>query len=251
LIGPGIASSQPPGAAVAAVIVAAGSGERLGAGLPKALVPLQGRPLLTWALEAFLSHPDIGSVVVVAPTAELTTVQACVDGRASVVAGGDTRQASVDAGLAALAPDVGLVLVHDAARPLVQPSVISAVVAVLRAGDQAVIPVLPVVDTIKRVDAEGRVVATVDRSELRAVQTPQGFVRSVLLAAHRAAEQRSLTDVTDDAGLAEALGVPVRTVAGSELCFKITTPHDLRLAHAMAAELDAATQDQNPGRGSR
>ncbi|MDQ1745080.1 MAG: 2-C-methyl-D-erythritol 4-phosphate cytidylyltransferase [Pseudonocardiales bacterium] len=214
--------------------------------MPKALVPLHGRPLLTWALEAFTTHPDIDTVVVVAPAAELTAVQTCAGRRAVVVAGGATRQASVDAGLAALTPDVGLVLVHDAARPLVPSSMISAVVAALRAGDQAVIPVLPVADTIKRVDADGQVVATVDRRELRAVQTPQGFLRSVLLAAHRAAEDRSLTDVTDDAGLAEALGVPVRTVAGSELCFKVTTPHDLRLAHAMAAELDAPTQAGGP-----
>ncbi len=241
-----ISSGSEPAGAAAAILVAAGSGQRLGAGLPKALVPLHGRPLLTWALEAFLDHPDIGSVVVVAPAAELSTVQTCVGGRASVVAGGATRQASVDAGLAALAPDIGLVLVHDAARPLVHPSVISAVVTTLRGGDQAVIPVLPVVDTIKRVDAEGRVVATVDRSELRAVQTPQGFLRSVLLAAHLAAEHHSLTDVTDDAGLVEALGVPVRTVAGSELCFKVTTPHDLRLAHALAAELDAMSQAGGP-----
>lgn len=226
--------------------MAAGSGQRLGAGLPKALVPLHGRPLLSWALAAFADHPDVGPVVVVAPAAELSTVRSCVDGRALVVAGGATRQASVDAGLSALPADVTLVLVHDAARPLVHPPVISAVVTALRSGDQAVIPVLPVTDTIKRVDASGRVVATVDRAELRAVQTPQGFVRSVLLAAHRAAEQRSLTDVTDDAGLVEALGVPVRTVAGSELCFKVTTPYDLRLAHAMASELDALTQAGGP-----
>jgi len=238
LSGPGPASDEP----AAAVIVAAGSGLRLGAGLPKALVPLHGRPLLSWALQAFATHPDIGTVVVVAPAAELATVRACVDGRAQVVAGGSTRQASVDAGLAALPPDVGLVLVHDAARPLVHPSVISAVVGALRGGDQAVIPVLPVADTIKRVDGTGQVVATVDRGELRAVQTPQGFLRSVLVAAHRAAENRALTDVTDDAGLAEALGVPVRTVAGSELCFKVTTPYDLRLAHAMATEFDALTR---------
>lgn len=222
--------------------MAAGSGQRLGAGLPKALVPLHGRPLLSWALEAFAGHPEVDLVVVVAPAAELATVESCVEGRALVVAGGATRQASVDAGLAALPPDVGLVLVHDAARPLVQPAVISAVVAALRGGDQAVIPVLPVVDTIKRVNAAGQVLGTVDRSELRAVQTPQGFVRSVLLAAHRAAEDRALTDVTDDAGLAEALGVPVATVAGSELCFKVTTPHDLGLAHALATRPDAPAQ---------
>jgi 2-C-methyl-D-erythritol 4-phosphate cytidylyltransferase len=222
------------------VIVAAGSGERLGAGLPKALVPLHGRPLLTWALDAFTSHPDIDSVVVVVPENALAAVRAEVGDVAgttvAVVAGGTSRQRSVDLGLAAVPADVELVLVHDAARPLVEASVISAVVACLRQGAPAVIPVLPVTDTVKRVDDSGRVIATLDRTELRAVQTPQGFSREVLLAAHRAAEQRSLVDLTDDAGLLEALGVPVQTVPGAELCFKITTPYDLRLAHRMAPE---------------
>ncbi|MDQ1738664.1 MAG: 2-C-methyl-D-erythritol 4-phosphate cytidylyltransferase [Pseudonocardiales bacterium] len=222
------------------MIVAAGSGERLGAGVPKALVPLHGRPLLDWALDAFTNHPDIDAVVVVAPADAVPAVRAQVADRGadrvSVVAGGASRQRSVDLGLAAVEPDVELVLVHDAARPLVQAPVISAVVARLRQGDQAVIPVLPVTDTVKRVDSAGRVVATVDRTELRAVQTPQGFCRAVLLAAHRAAEQRCLTEVTDDAGLLEALGVAVQTVPGAESCFKITTPYDLWLAHRVAPE---------------
>jgi 2-C-methyl-D-erythritol 4-phosphate cytidylyltransferase len=231
---------------IAAVIVAAGSGQRLAAGMPKALVPLHGRPLLAWALDALAGHPDIDSVVVVAPPDAIAAVTACAGGRAVVVAGGPSRQVSVDRGLAALGPGVRLVLVHDAARPLVPASVVSAVVAALRAGDQAVIPVLPVADTIKRVDGTGRVVATLDRAELRAVQTPQGFSRAALAAAHRSAAEHALTDVTDDAGLLEALGVPVRTVPGAELCFKITTPYDLRLAHAMARELDAMTQAGGP-----
>jgi len=228
------------------VIVAAGSGQRLAAGMPKALVPLHGRPLLAWALDAFTGHPDIDSVVVVAPPDAIAAAEDCAAGRASVVAGGASRQASVQLGLAALAPGIGLVLVHDAARPLVPGSVISAVVAALHAGEQAVIPVLPVADTIKRVDGTGQVVDTLDRTQLRAVQTPQGFSRTALVAAHRAARERSLTDVTDDAGLLEALGVPVRTVPGAELCFKITGPHDLRLAHALARELDATTQSGGP-----
>lgn len=228
------------------MIVAAGSGQRLAAGMPKALVPLLGRPLLAWALDAFAGHPDIDSVVVVAPPDAIAAVEDCAAGRAAVVAGGPSRQASVQLGLAALDPEIGLVLVHDAARPLVPAPVISAVVAALRAGEQAVIPVLPVADTIKRVDGTGQVVATLDREQLRAVQTPQGFSRPALVAAHQAARQRSLTDVTDDAGLLEALGVPVRTVAGAELCFKITAPYDLRLAQAMARELDAMTQAGGP-----
>ena len=236
--GPGGVEGQ-----VAAVIVAAGSGERLGAGMPKALVPLHGRPMLSWAIEAFLSHSQIDSVVVVAPTDAVTTVQAQLAfgpakrlGPVTVVAGGPSRQLSVDRGVAALESDVELVLVHDAARPLVDSSVITAVITQLRSGAQAVIPVLPVADTIKRVDHAGRVVATVDRSELRAVQTPQGFRYEVLVAAHRAAADSGLSHVTDDAGLVEALGLTVQTVPGCERSFKITTPYDLRLAHELAAE---------------
>ncbi|MEO7261476.1 MAG: 2-C-methyl-D-erythritol 4-phosphate cytidylyltransferase [Jatrophihabitantaceae bacterium] len=244
--GSGPAATSGSGLKVAAVIVAAGSGERLGAGMPKALVSLHGRPLLNWALDAFASHPDIDSVVVVAPADAVTAVQAGVGELARVVAGGTSRQRSVDLGLAALDLDIELVLVHDAARPLVEASVISAVVASLRQGEQAVIPVLPVPDTIKRVDSCGQVIATLDRSELRAVQTPQGFSRAGLVAAHRAAELRSLTDVTDDAGLLEALGIAVRTVAGSQTCFKITTPYDLRLAHAMAAEQAVLSDSGRP-----
>ncbi|WP_408668293.1 2-C-methyl-D-erythritol 4-phosphate cytidylyltransferase [Jatrophihabitans sp.] len=214
--------------------------------MPKALVPLCGRPLLNWALDAFSSHPDIDSVVVVAPAEAMTAVQAHVGESARVVAGGSSRQRSVRLGLAALGPDVELVLVHDAARPLVDPSVVSAVVTALRHGAQAVIPVLAVADTVKQVDSAGQVVATLDRTGLRAVQTPQGFSLAALLAAHRAAEQRSLTEVTDDAGLLEALGVPVRTVAGASISFKITTQHDLRLAHAIAAEPAALSHSGRP-----
>jgi 2-C-methyl-D-erythritol 4-phosphate cytidylyltransferase len=221
---------------VAAVIVAAGSGERLGAGVPKALVSLCGRPLLSWALDAFAGHPDINSVVVVAPADAVDAVRSALGDLATVVAGGATRQRSVDLGLAALEADVDLVLVHDAARPLVEASVISAVVERLRHGAPAVIPVLPVADTVKRVDSAGQVIATVDRADLRAVQTPQGFSRAVLVAAHRAADQHSPAGVTDDAGLVEALGVAVQTVAGSEFGFKITTPWDLRLAERIAPE---------------
>lgn len=214
--------------------------------MPKALVPLHGRPLLGWALDAFTSHPDIDSVVVVAPADAVTAVQTHVGELARVVAGGTSRQRSVHLGLAALGPDVELVLVHDAARPLVDPSVVAAVVTTLRHGAQAVIPVLAVADTVKQVDSSGQVIATLDRTGLRAVQTPQGFSRAVLLAAHQAAEQRSLTEVTDDAGLLEALGVTVRTVAGAQTSFKVTTPYDLRLAHAIAAEPAALSHSGRP-----
>jgi 2-C-methyl-D-erythritol 4-phosphate cytidylyltransferase len=145
------------------------------------------------------------------------------------VAGGAQRQESVARALAALPSEVGLVLVHDAARCLVPASVVEAVVAALRAGAAAVVPVLPVADTVKQVDAAGAVVRTVPRADLRAVQTPQGFARHVLERAHGAGVQGA----TDDASLVEALGLPVTTVAGSEEAFKVTRPLDLLLAEAV------------------
>jgi 2-C-methyl-D-erythritol 4-phosphate cytidylyltransferase len=148
-----------------------------------------------------------------------------------VVAGGADRHASVGAALDALPPGVDLVLVHDAARCLTPPSVVGAVVTALRSGADAVIPVLPVADTIKRVEVD-RVVATVPREHLRAVQTPQGFRRDVLVAAHAAAPDASHTD---DAGLVELLGRPVTVVPGHEEAFKITRPLDLLLAEAVLA----------------
>jgi 2-C-methyl-D-erythritol 4-phosphate cytidylyltransferase len=219
---------------VAAVIVAAGSGIRLAAGMPKALVRLHGRSLLDWTLEAFLSHPDIDSIVVVAPAAAVAEIERAAAGRVTVVAGGASRQHSVRCGLDALDARVKLVLVHDAARPLIPQVVISAVVQALRGGAEAVIPVLPITDTIKRVDAGGHVQGTVERNDLRVVQTPQGFCRDVLVAAHQAAMDSAWTEASDDAGLVEAAGGAVLTVPGAELSFKITTSYDLRLAHWLA-----------------
>jgi 2-C-methyl-D-erythritol 4-phosphate cytidylyltransferase len=217
-----------------AIIVAAGSGERLGASRPKALVDLHGRPIVDWSLCTFADHPEISAIVIVAPSDAVDVLTTGAAGRALVVAGAATRQDSVHAGLTALPTEVTHVLVHDAARPLVPPAVISAVIAALRAGLDAVIPVLPVTDTIKRVDANGVVQATVDRASLRTVQTPQGFRRDVLVAAHRSGRERVRDTITDDAGLVESIGRTVQTVPGSELAFKITTPHDLQLAYRLA-----------------
>jgi 2-C-methyl-D-erythritol 4-phosphate cytidylyltransferase len=220
---------------VAAVVVAAGSGERLGAGVPKAMVALQGRPLVDWAVQAFDQHRDVDSVVVVAPADAVVAITEGAAGRAHVVVGGVTRQQSVENGLDALARDVDLVLVHDAARPLVTAEVISAVVRALRAGAEAVIPVLPVTDTVKRVNASGVVLATVDRTELRTVQTPQGFRRDVLEAAHATARDRGVVDIGDDAALVEGIGRVVVTVPGSPECLKITTAYDLDLVQRMVS----------------
>jgi 2-C-methyl-D-erythritol 4-phosphate cytidylyltransferase len=218
---------------IAAIIVAAGSGERLAAGVPKAMVALHGQPLFGWALAAFASHPEVDSVIIVAPATALPEVRIAAEGRALVVAGGPTRQESVRLGVAALSDDVDLVLVHDAARPFISAEVISAVVKTLRDGADAVIPVLPVTDTIKRVDVDGVVAETIDRSELRVVQTPQGFRRAVLEESHWSAVEAGQADSTDDAGMAERLGHQVHTVAGSPMSFKITTRYDLELAHRL------------------
>ncbi|RZI82540.1 MAG: 2-C-methyl-D-erythritol 4-phosphate cytidylyltransferase [Microbacterium sp.] len=178
----------------AIIVVAAGSGTRLAAGAPKAFVGIDDHSVLRHALRGvFATAP--AQVVVVVPadrTGDALTevLEAAGDRRdlVSVVAGGETRQQSVAAGLAAMWPDVEFVLVHDAARALTPPEVFDRVVAALAAGHEAVLPVLPVVDTVKQVDGQS-VVAAVDRSVLAAAQTPQGFRRDVLLSALATAEE--------------------------------------------------------------
>jgi 2-C-methyl-D-erythritol 4-phosphate cytidylyltransferase len=152
-----------------------------------------------------------------------------------VVVGGRTRQESVDNALAVMPADVDIVLVHDVARFLTPARVFADVVAAVVEGNDAVIPVLPVVDTLKEVDADDLVVATPPRSDLRVVQTPQGFVREVIEAAHAEAKVAGHVGVTDDAGLVERLGLPVRTIPGDEAAFKITHPLDLFRAEALIA----------------
>lgn len=225
---------------VAAVIPAAGRGERLGPGAPKALRSVGGQPLLVHAVHAMTSSRSVDVVVVSAPPSQLAATRAVLGpvslGKlVSVVAGGETRQASVAAALAALPADVDFVLVHDAARPLAPPELADAVVATLREGADAAVPGLPVADTLKQVDPAGRVLCTVDRAAVRAVQTPQGFRREVLEAAHASATDVATDVVTDDAGLVEALGATVLVVPGSEEAFKVTRPMDLLLAEAVLA----------------
>jgi 2-C-methyl-D-erythritol 4-phosphate cytidylyltransferase len=235
----------PGSAAVGIIIVAAGSGSRLGADVPKAFVPLAGVPLLGHALRGALSCPDVAEVVVVAPAGRIGEAHAVCRWarsqpdaetapptrvRIEVVAGGAARGDSVAAGLAALSPDVGIVLVHDAARCLAPVSVFDRVVAALRTGAVAVVPGLPVVDTIKEVDEAGRVVGTPERARLRAVQTPQGFRRDVLERAHA-----GMTAATDDAALVERLGEAVQVVQGDARALKVTTPSDLEVAARILA----------------
>ena len=220
-----------------ALVPAAGRGERLGAGGPKALVHLAGLPLIVHAVRRMAAAPSVGAVVVAAPPGALGAINHVLapfaaDTELIVVEGGASRQESVAAALAAAPDGLEIVLVHDAARALAPPELADEVAASVRAGHDAVIPVLPVVDTIKQVDADGNVVATVDRSALRAVQTPQGFRRKVLVAAHANVS----TVVTDDAGLVEQLGLPVHTVPGREVALKITRPYDLAFAEAIATK---------------
>lgn len=217
---------------VVALVPAAGHGERLGAAMPKALVPLAGRPLLCHALGALLGSDVVDTAVVAAPAAHLDDFRAAVAGfadRTCVVPGGWDRTRSVGLALAAAGPGAEVLLVHDAARCLVPVELIRLVVAAVRAGAGAVVPVLPVADTVKQIDDAGFATTTVDRSILRVVQTPQGFTAELL----RRAYDGVTGSATDDAGLAERLGEPVQTVPGHPLAFKITTPFDLTVAEAL------------------
>ncbi|WP_081578160.1 2-C-methyl-D-erythritol 4-phosphate cytidylyltransferase [Austwickia chelonae] len=215
---------------MAVVLVAAGSGSRLGHDLPKAFVPLIDRPLLRHALDQVLSCPDVDEVILVAPSTHLGEARALLTEtertRVEVVVGGAERTESVLHGLSAVREGTEFVLVHDAARCLAPPALFTRVIRALRSGRRAVVPGIPVVDTVKQVDDEGLVTATPDRSALRAVQTPQGFTREVLTEAHRRAVETGL-GATDDAALVESCGVRVTVVPGEVAAAKITTPDDL------------------------
>jgi 2-C-methyl-D-erythritol 4-phosphate cytidylyltransferase len=214
------------------IVAAAGSGLRLGADRPKALVPLAGRPLVGWAVEGLLAG-GVAEVVVAVPAAERAEFELALGPGVRLVEGGPTRTASVRAALSAVGEGADAVLVHDAARPLTPPEVVARVLAALAAGAPAVIPVLPVVDTTVLVDDEGVVVDAVPRAALRRVQTPQGFDRTTLAGAY--ARLPDGAELTDDAAVVRAAGVPVATVAGDERAAKITVAHDLVLAEAQVS----------------
>lgn len=212
---------------VAAIIPAAGSGVRLGADVPKAFLALDGFSLLTRSALAMSAVADV--LIVAAPADSLDEASAQlaqVDAEIHIVAGGEHRQESVANALRMVPEDVSIVLVHDAARPLVPIKVTQDVVEAIRNGAKAVIPVLPLVDTIKRVNNQGLAIETVDRNQLRRVQTPQGFDRATLDLAYQNPE----VVATDDAGLMDALGIAVSTVAGDERALKITTMSDVHHA---------------------
>ncbi len=224
-----------------ALIVAAGSGERLGAGRPKALVELSGRPLVQWSVDALSQVADIEQIVLALPPG------VPAPGGVTRVDGGDTRSDSVRRALAAasitperadtIAGRNDLVLVHDGARPLVSAAIAEAVIAALAddEGADAAIAAAPVTDTVKRVDRAGAVLETLERSELWAVQTPQVFRRAALERA-LAVPAQELARATDDAWLIERSGGKVIVVQASDQNLKVTTPLDLRVAGLLLAE---------------
>ncbi|MBK8755884.1 MAG: 2-C-methyl-D-erythritol 4-phosphate cytidylyltransferase [Actinomycetales bacterium] len=226
--------------AIGVLVLAAGSGSRLGAAVPKAFVRVGDSSLLGYAVRSALATREVACVVVAAPAGWL---DAAIDeteplSRAhgipvQVVPGGAERGDSVLAAVRWLPQECDIVLVHDAARAFAPPELFDRVAAAVTAAHPAVVPGEPVIDTIKVVDEAGIVVATPERSALRVVQTPQGFRRDVLLRAHH--EHGSLA--SDDAGLVERLGLPVLVIPGDGRALKVTTPDDLDRAHRLAQAL--------------
>ncbi|HSB55177.1 MAG TPA: 2-C-methyl-D-erythritol 4-phosphate cytidylyltransferase [Gemmatimonadales bacterium] len=220
---------------IGVVIVAAGQGSRMGGGTPKQYRDLAGIPMLLRSLRPFTAHPDVEHVVVVLPPGDVAApppwLAGLIGGSLSLVAGGAERSDSVSHGLSALPGHCAIVLVHDAARPLVDRPTIDRVVAVARSGAGAV-PAIPLGDTLKEAapdDPALRIRGTVPRERLWRAQTPQGFSRPLLEEAYARARGEGVRG-TDDAMLLERLGATVRLVPGSSLNFKVTTDEDFRLA---------------------
>lgn len=220
------------------LIAAAGSGRRMGAAGNKLLLPVAGRPVLAWTLEAALACPQIRWIGIVGQPVDAEAVAGIVAAAAADrpvhwIEGGDTRQESVRLGLAALPAGAGGVLIHDGARCLVEPSLLTRCAEAVAAGE-AVIAATPVTDTIKQVDAIGLIAATPDRQGLWAAQTPQGFPVAQLTRAHERAEAEGW-NVTDDASLFERLGLAVRVLEAPPSNIKLTTRFDLVIAEAVLA----------------
>ncbi|WGD38129.1 2-C-methyl-D-erythritol 4-phosphate cytidylyltransferase [Lysinibacter sp. HNR] len=221
---------------VAVILVAAGSGTRLGLGIPKAFVPLAGRTILEWSLSAVAQSARVAQIIVVTPDGEqsfsveealrsITRVRPQTPPvSVAVVAGGVNRTESVRAGLASLIPEIDTVMVHDAARAATPPEVFDRVVSAISSGAVGAVPVLPVVDTLNSVGKEGVLGDIVDRSTVVHIQTPQGFARTQLVAAYNAVEGR---EFSDDASVMRAAGHEIRSVTGDQKSLKITTPPDL------------------------
>jgi 2-C-methyl-D-erythritol 4-phosphate cytidylyltransferase/2-C-methyl-D-erythritol 2,4-cyclodiphosphate synthase len=212
----------------AAIIAAAGMGHRLGANLPKSLIKLLDKTLVEHAVANLL--PVCELIIVTAPSGYEAEYTKILGDQVSVITGGVLRSDSIRIAISKIPTNFEYVLVHDAARALASTTLASSVLSQLIQGEQAVIPALDVIDTIKEVDNNGYVRNTLNRTSLKVIQTPQGFSRSVLERAHFASE-----DATDDAALVEALGVAVKVIAGEDRAFKITTPSDI--ASALKFEL--------------
>jgi 2-C-methyl-D-erythritol 4-phosphate cytidylyltransferase len=218
------------------LIAAAGSGRRMGAERNKLLLPVAGRPVLAWTLEAALACEAISWIGLVGQSRDQADVEALVaaaapDRPVCWIEGGETRQDSVRLGLEGLPPEAETVLIHDGARCLVEPDLIARCAAAAARGE-AVIAAVPVSDTIKRVAADGLIEDTPDRQALWAAQTPQGFPLAQLRLGHARAAAEGWT-VTDDASLFERLGWPVRVIEASAANIKLTTPFDLTVAAAV------------------
>ncbi len=218
---------------VTAIIAAAGQGLRMESATRKQYLFLEKVPVLARSLNLFLGHTRVGEVIAVIPPGERGDVQIllqpyCPIERIRLVDGGATRQESVEKGLEAISDQAGLVCIHDAARPLVSPYLLETL---LEAAEEwgAAVPVIPLHDTVKQIDREGRVLSTPDREALRLVQTPQVFQKKIIFAAFSHAREHNLK-ATDDASLVEAMGRPVKTVPGESENLKITSPRDLDLA---------------------
>lgn len=220
------------------MVPAAGSGQRLAAGVPKAFFHLDGHTLVERAVNCLLESGVVDRVVVAVPADRTGQAKLILGRDATVVPGGANRGESVNRALAAVAEaeQPKFVLVHDAARPLTPPGLVVRVVEALRAGHSAVVPALPVSDTVKAVDANGVVLGTPERAGLRAVQTPQGFATELLLRAYQQAAEGTGTDFTDDASMVEHIGGQVQVVDGDPLAFKITTRLDIMLAQAIVMQ---------------
>jgi 2-C-methyl-D-erythritol 4-phosphate cytidylyltransferase len=219
-----------------AIVVAAGEGRRLGGDRPKAFVGFAGQVLLAYSVELLEQHAAVDAIVLVVPAgweepATLVAEELAAGKVRAAVAGGLSRSQSVQAGLSEVDQQAGVIVVHDAARPLADDALLTRVLEGLSGGADGVVPALPVSDTIKRV-RDGSVTETLDRSELWAVQTPQAFLGASLRAAYERPTEE-LAVATDCAGLVEAAGMTVAVVDGSPANVKLTGPADLRLAEAL------------------
>jgi 2-C-methyl-D-erythritol 4-phosphate cytidylyltransferase/2-C-methyl-D-erythritol 2,4-cyclodiphosphate synthase len=238
---------SPEGASdirIAALVVAAGSGTRAGRGIPKQYAPVAGKPMLRRTLEALVGHRSIHAVQVVISEADRSSYYESVQGLGKLLPpahGGPSRQRSVLNGLTALAAHgPSVVLIHDAARPFVSADLVDRVVEACQGGAGAV-PVMPVTETVKRVQG-GLISATVPREDLFLAQTPQGFPFLVISAAHRKAAESGAEDMTDDAAVAALAGIPVRSVAGDPANVKLTHPADFAAAEQRLAARSLETR---------